>query len=355
MKPKLALLTLDFFPNAGGQQELLFEMSQRLTKAYEVFVITPISGDLPGTARFQRVLLKRRSPLEIYKQLNALRPQKVLLGHTHPRLLVAAATYGDFSTIAHGNDFLAAQKRWHRWGFNWLLSRSKPLITVSKAMASRLVDLGMSEPVIILPGTDPTRFAPNVPFLERSSLRVITVCRLLPRKGVDMVLRALPKLLTEFPDLEYIVAGKGPDLTRLSALAKELQVENSVQFLGFVPDSDLPALYRSCDVFVMPSRVEEAVASIEGFGIVFLEASASGIPVVAGHSGGAVEAVRDGETGYLVNPTNPEELLEILLELLGNIELRQKMGIAGRQWVETEMNWDRAGDQLIEVLKEQKL
>lgn len=351
MKPKLALLTLDFFPNPGGQQELLFEMSQRLTKVYEVFVITPVGGDLPGTTRFKRVLLKRTSPLVIWQNINALRPKKVLLGHTHPRLFIAAAFYGEFSTLAYGNDFLAAQKRWHRWGFNWLLRRSKPLITISKAISSRLVDLAMPEPFIIMPGTDPARFTPNTSFRVQSSLRLLTVCRLVPRKGVDTVLRALPKVLAKFPDLEYIVAGKGPDLNRLSDLVKDLQIENSVQFLGFVPDNDLPALYRSCDVFVMPSRVEEAAASIEGFGIVYLEASASGLPVVAGRSGGAVEAVRDGETGFLVSPTDPDALSETLLELLNNFELRQKLGIAGRQWVEEEMNWDRAGDQLIEVLK----
>ncbi len=355
MKPKLALLTLDFFPNPGGQQELLFEISQRLTKAYEVFVVTPVGGDLPKKARFNRILLKQTSPLVIWQNINALQPNKILLGHTHPRLLFAAAFYGEFSTLAYGNDFLAAQKRWHRWGFNWLLRRSRPLITISKAIASRLVELGVPEPVIILPGTDPTRFTPNIPFLERSSLRLLTVCRLVPRKGVDTVIRALPKVLAKFSDLEYIVAGKGPDLIRLSALAKDLQVENSVQFLGFIPDNDLPALYRSCDIFVMPSRMEEAAASIEGFGIVYLEASASGLPVVAGRSGGAVEAVRDGETGLLVSPTDPDVLSEIILELLGNIELRKKMGIAGRRWVETEMNWDRAGNQLIEVLEEQKL
>ncbi len=350
MKPKLAILTLDFIPNAGGQQELLYEISQRLTNTFEVFVVTPVNGELPRTVRFHRVLLKRTSPLLIYQHLAALRPQKVLVGHTHPRLLLAAALNGEFSALAHGNDFLAAQQRWHRWGFNWLLGRSRPLVAFSKAMAGRLVDLGMPEPAIILPGTDPTRFTPTRPFVARSSLRLLTVCRLVPRKGVDTVLRALPKVLAKVPDLEYLVAGTGPDKDRLSALAVELQVENRVRFVGFVPDRDLPALYQSCDIFVMPTRFEEAAASIEGFGIVYLEAAASGLPVIAGRSGGAAEAVLDGENGFLVPPDDPAHLADMILRLLHDPDLCSRMSRAGREWVEREMNWDRAVRQLTEVL-----
>lgn len=125
---------------------------------------------------------------------------------------------------------------------------------------------------------------------------------------------------------------------------------SATTFHGLVPDEELPDLYRKTHIFVMPTREEQEAASVEGFGIVYLEASASGLPVVAGHSGGAVEAVRHGETGFLVPPDDVGALSETLHRLLDDAELRRRLGENGRRWVEDEMNWDRAARQLADLL-----
>ncbi|MGQ9866415.1 MAG: glycosyltransferase family 4 protein [Pseudanabaenaceae cyanobacterium] len=141
---------------------------------------------------------------------------------------------------------------------------------------------------------------------------LLTVARLAAReryKGVDRVLQVLPQLLPQVPDVYYLVAGKGDDLPRLQALAASLGVSDRVRFAGFVPDGELPDLYRLCDVFVMPSTGE-------GFGIVFLEALASGKPVIGGNRDGTTEALAHGRLGTLIDPEDPAALLQALVDAL---------------------------------------
>lgn len=349
---KIALLTLDFPPSVGGVQQYLFEIARRIGQIHDLTVVTPVGGPLPKVP-FRRLILPSSHPWAFARALLALRPDRVLVGHAHPRLLLPAALLapGQYTVVAYGNDFLAAQRRWHCPLFNWLLARARPLVTISQANAQRLRMLGLPSPMVILPGVDPVRFTPPLE-PPPPPLALLTVGRLMPRKGVDTVLRALPALLPEFANLHYIVAGDGPDRLRLERLARELRVSHAVEFLGWISDEELPDLYRRAHVFVMPTREEPEQASIEGFGIVFLEASASGLPVVAGRSGGAVEAVRDGETGLLVPPNDPGVLAQALLRLLRHPELRRQMGTTGRQWVEEKMNWDRAAREFEALLRE---
>jgi phosphatidylinositol alpha-1,6-mannosyltransferase len=273
------------------------------------------------------------------------------VGHAHPQLLLPAALYtrNHHLTIAHGNDYLAAQRRWHRSLFNWLLGHSHPLVTHTRANAQRLNELGFAGARVIYPGTDPIRFTPAVAVPPFPPV-LLTVGRLVSRKGIDTVLEALPLLLLRVPDLQYMIVGDGPDRPRLQSLVQALKLQNVVSFRGEVTDAQLLATYHQAHIFVMPVREEQQAASVEGFGIVYLEASACGLPVIAGRSGGAIEAVRDGQTGYLVEPRDPEALAKKVLTLLQNAELRQQMGQNGRRWVETEMNWDRAAQQFLQIL-----
>jgi len=348
---KIALLTLDFPPGVGGVQQYLFEIARRLGVAYELTVVTPVGGPLPKVP-FHRLILPSCHPWTFARVLLVLKPDHVLVGHTHPRLLLSAALCASkrYAAIAYGNDYLAAQNRWHRPLFNALLSGAHPLITISQANAWRLRALGIPNPVIIPPGTDPVRFSPP-PQEPPGPPTLLTVGRLVPRKGVDTVLQALPLLLSEFPRLRYLIVGDGPDRPRLEALARDLGIASAVEFSGRVPDEALPQVYQRTHLFVMPVREEQEGISIEGFGIAYLEASASGLPVIAGRSGGAAEAVRDGVTGIVVPPDDLGALADALLRLLHDPELRRRMGQAGRRWVEEEMNWDRAAHQMQAVLE----
>jgi phosphatidylinositol alpha-1,6-mannosyltransferase len=347
MKPKLALLTFDFAPQIGGVQTYLFELSKRLVNYYDLFVITPVAGSLPDDIFMQRLIIPSRGFRAFLSQLRLLQPDKILLGHAHPQLLLSALLFakGRYATMTYGNDFLAAQQRWHRFLFNWMLAQSNPLITITKANRQRLQLLGLPQAKVIYPGTDISNFTP-LPKLKTADPTLLTVGRLVSRKGIDTVLQALPSLQQQFPTLCYEIVGDGPDRERLQTLVAKLGLDSAVKFLGKVSDANLLAAYRRADIFVMPTREEKEIASMEGFGIVYLEASACGLPVVAGRSGGVAEAVRDGETGYLVEPDNPVALAETLSHLLIDEDLRRRLGQNGRRWVETEMNWDRAARQM---------
>ena len=196
-------------------------------------------------------------------------------------------------------------------------------------------------------GTDPELFSPS---RDGGALRrkwgvgddplLVTVARLIPHKGQDVVIRCLAKLRDEFPALRYAIVGEGVDEPRLRQLARELGVERSVIFAGAIPDSELPEAYATATIYAGPSRIDNEI-NAEGFGISFLEASASGLPVVAGDSGGVRSAVRDGETGIVLPPLDVGAWTSTIAELLRSESRRQSIGAAGRLAVETFYNWDR--------------
>ncbi len=348
---KLAIISLEFAPKIGGVETYLLEMAKRISTTNRVIVITAEDQPIPLKMPFQQIFTPTASWFGFWNALRACKPDRVMVGHGHPRLLLAAFLFRSdrYATVTYGNDYLAAQKRWHRPMFNWLLKRSRPLITISRANAARLQALGLPGARIVYPGTDPGQFSPPAK-APGPPPRLLTVGRLVPRKGIDTVIRALPLLIPGLPELAYDIVGDGPDRARLKALVSDLGLEETVNFHGAVSQSELTDFYRRAHIFVMPARHEIEASSMEGFGIVYLEASASGLPVVAGRAGGAVEAVRDGETGLLVPPDNPEALAQTLGKLLADDDLRQKFGGAGRRWVEAEMNWDRSAQRLARML-----
>jgi len=169
---------------------------------------------------------------------------------------------------------------------------------------------------------------------------ILTVGRLIERKGHDIVIRAMARLASEFPAARYVVVGDGPRGPYLRDLVASVALQDRVVFVGEVRKEDLPLYYQAADVFAMVSRARERQGDVEGFGLVYLEAGACAKPVVAGRSGGVPDAVVDGVTGLLVSPESVEEVADALARLLRDRELAAKLGQAGRQRVEREMNWE---------------
>jgi len=196
-------------------------------------------------------------------------------------------------------------------------------------------------------GTDPEMFSAS---RNTGALRskwgignapvILTVARLVPHKGQDVVVRSLPALAKEFPDVRYVVVGEGHDETRLREIAIELGVEDRVIFAGALSERELPEAYATATIYAGPSRVDNEI-NVEGFGISFLEASSSGLPVVAGDSGGVRSAVRDGETGIVLPPRDTDAWTATLGDLLRNDAKRKSLGEAGRKAVKDHYNWDR--------------
>jgi len=213
-----------------------------------------------------------------------------------------------------------------------------------------LGELGFGEGEIdvrVVPlGTDPNHFRPG---LDTSGVRarygleegrwLLTVARLVAHKGIDSVLHVLAALGDDHPTLRYAVVGSGAMHGSLERLARELGVADRVRFLTSVPDADLPGLYNVAEIYLGVSRPAELM--MEGFGISLSEASACGIPVVGGSSGGIPDAVRQDETGLLVDATEPTRVINAVRLLLENRDLAMRLGTQGRKAVESFYNWDR--------------
>ncbi|MFD3464285.1 glycosyltransferase family 4 protein [Nocardia fluminea] len=209
------------------------------------------------------------------------------------------------------------------------------------------------------PGVDPTEFRPDPAAREELRARyglgerptVLCLSRLVPRKGQDMLIVAMTEIRERVDGAVLVVAGGGPYETRLRALAEALGVQDSVVFTGRVPSGELAAHHTIADVFAMPCRTRGAGLDVEGLGIVFLEASATGVPVVAGDSGGAPETVREGETGIVVHGRSASQISDAIVELLTDRDKAARLGAAGRAWVEQNWHWDRQGARLRELLR----
>jgi phosphatidylinositol alpha-1,6-mannosyltransferase len=179
---------------------------------------------------------------------------------------------------------------------------------------------------------------------------VVCVSRLVPRKGQDMLIRAMPEIRRRVPDAALLIVGGGPYRAALGKLARQAGVERDVVFTGSVPTAELPAHYAAGDVYAMPCRTRNGGLDVEGLGIVYLEASATGLPVVAGDSGGAPDAVREGETGYVVPGRDVAALAGRVATLLADRDLARQLGAAGRAWVEREWRWETQAQRMAALL-----
>ncbi len=283
----------------------------------------------------------------------------------YPARWVAARHGVPYGVIVYGTELLLIQEKIRRSRFKRgtagsILGNARVLVAISDWTADlarevlAMVDLEVPPPVEkVRLGTTPSQFRPGV---DPSAVRakyglhggpwLLTVARLQRHKGIDTVMKALPAIRAGHPNARYAVAGTG-ELLPFERLAQELGLGETVRFLGAVPDAELPALYNAADLYVGVSRRVELLA--EGFGISLVEAAACGLAVVGGRSGGVPDAVRDGETGVLVDPDDPAAVAAAINELLANPDRRRQLGAAGRRAVESYYNWDRVARELMEI------
>ncbi|MGP3976321.1 glycosyltransferase family 4 protein [Streptomyces sp. 8N114] len=213
----------------------------------------------------------------------------------------------------------------------------------------------------LVPGVDTALFRPGSREQRAEARRelglaegplVLSVSRLVRRKGQDALIRALPRVRAAVPGTTLLIVGSGPYEGALRRLARRLPglPEGAVVFAGSRAHGDLPRYYAAADVFAMPCRTRRLGLEAEGLGIVYLEAAAAGLPVLAGESGGAPEAVRDGETGHVVGGRDVRAVADRLIGLLTMPQAAAAMGAEGRAWVEAEWSWDASARQLRSLL-----
>ncbi|QKT07605.1 glycosyltransferase family 4 protein [Gordonia sp. X0973] len=208
------------------------------------------------------------------------------------------------------------------------------------------------------PGVDVDRFHPDAAarrrIRERHQLgdRPVVVClsRLVPRKGQDMLIRALPAIREQIPDAALLIVGGGPYAETLHELAAVSSCADDIVFTGSVPGEELPDYHNAADVFAMPSRTRGGGLDVEGLGIVYLEASACGVPVIAGDSGGAPETVIPGRTGLVVDGKSRRQIADAVVEILSDRARARRMGAAGREFVEQQWQWPQIAARLVRLL-----
>ncbi|MFF2145287.1 glycosyltransferase family 4 protein [Kitasatospora sp. NPDC058190] len=371
------IVTNDFPPRPGGIQAFVHNMAVR-QPAGSVVVYASTWRDGSEVRRFDaeqpfpvirdRTKVMVPTPRVTRRAAEILRAEKcdsVWFGAAAPLGLMAPtlrrAGAGRLLGMTHGHEAAWAQLPVSRQllrrigvGTDVLTylgeyTRSRIAAAVGPQAAARMVQLP--------PGVDETTFNPESGGAEvRSRLgladRPVVVCvsRLVPRKGQDTLIEAMPQILADVPDAVLLIVGGGPYRADLEKLADAKGVRASVRFTGSVPWEELPAHFGAGDVFAMPCRTRRGGLDVEGLGIVYLEASATGLPVVAGDSGGAPDAVLEGETGYVVPGGSAAAAAERIVRLLRDEELRRQMGEAGRRWVERSWRWDLLAGRLTSLL-----
>ncbi len=366
------VVTNDFPPRQGGIQSYVYELVRRQPGGSVVVY----ASDFEGSARFdaEQPFPVVRHPTGLLLPTPAARRRTVEVLRAHAATTVwfgASAPLGLLAPALRraGARRVVASTHGHETGWAMLPGARRTLRTIgrhcdvvtyiTRYTRDRIVGALGSHPVLhqLAPGVDVETFRPDI---DGAAVRarhglgdrpvIVCVSRLVKRKGQDTLIEALPAVRRAVPDAALLLVGSGPDKKHLRGLAAERGVGDHVVFTGGVPYAQLPEHYRAGDVFAMPCRTRRRGLDVEGLGMVYLEASAAGLAVVAGDSGGAPEAVREGETGHVIGGRDRDALVGRLVELLGDQALRTRMGAAGRAWVEQDWTWDVRAEQLRTLL-----
>ena len=366
------IVTNDFPPRRGGIQSFVHELAIR-QPAGSVVVY---ASDHPGSAEFdaEQPFPVVRHPAGLLIPTPAARSRIIRTLTEHECTGVwfgASAPLGLLAPALRkaGAQRLVATTHGHEVGWAMLpagrqalrrIGSSCDVITYLGEYTRRRIAAAFGPHATLerlTPGVDVETFRPDV---DGSVVRIrhgltdrpliVCVSRLVPRKGQDRLIAALPAIREQVPGTALLLVGSGPYHDDLLDQARQAGVAEHVVLTGPVEADELPAHYAAGDVFAMPCRTRRAGMDVEGLGIVYLEASATGLPVIAGDSGGAPDAVLAGRTGFLVDGDDLDALTARVVTLLRNPELRARMGRAGREWVEQEWRWDILAQRLTHLL-----
>jgi phosphatidylinositol alpha-1,6-mannosyltransferase len=372
MSERHLFVTQDYGPDLGGIARVHVERCRRLAHAGGVLVSTVShpaaaafdAGEPYAISRLPFTIAGAKRTANQIRWARALPRTGILhCGNIRPAGYPVWYMQRPYVVYVYGLDLLKERRKiasnpLKRWTLRRILGDARGIIAISRWSAELARDVmreaGVAHPPPVAAidlGTDPAFFRPDRDtgairrrFALGDSPLLLTVARLVPHKGQDVAIKALPS------DARYLIVGTGDDRARLETIAREAGVAQRVIFAGALSDDDIAEAYATADIYVGLSREEGLQA--EGFGISFVEAAASGTPSVAGNSGGVSSAVRDGETGLLVPPTDLAAAAAAIRRLLDDRALRDTMGRAARCAVESHYNWDRVATETIAFVDE---
>jgi phosphatidylinositol alpha-1,6-mannosyltransferase len=373
---KVLIVTNDFPPRSGGIQSFVHALAARLPADGVVVYAPAWDGAAEFDARQEFAVARHPGSLMLPVQDVRRRAVALLTEHDCDTVLFgAAAPLGLLAPPLRraGASRIVALTHGHEAGWaalpgaRSLLHRIADKVDVVTylgeyfriRMAKVMSTSAAGQMVRLAPGVDPAVFRPGAGGAEvRLRLGidperpvVLCVSRMVPRKGQDTLIRAWPQVLRRSAaEPLLLLVGGGPYRRTLDRLVTQAGITNSVLFAGPVPWDDLPAYYDAANIFAMPCRTRRAGLDVEGLGIVYLEASATGLPVIAGDSGGAPDAVLDGETGYVVPGRSVDTLAARLVELLRDPAGAAAMGEKGQAWIDRDWTWDLVTERLQHIL-----
>jgi phosphatidylinositol alpha-1,6-mannosyltransferase len=361
------VITNDFPPRPGGIQTFGYEIVRR----FEPNSVTVLTSGWEGATEFDaaqdfkvirantKTLLPSKSTLAMAREIVVSENiTRILFGAAAPLGLLASPLrklgVKNIVGMTQGHETGWAMTPGTRQALRKIGNNTDYLTYISEythqKIAKALSPQAAARMRRIVPGVNITEFSPansssgndlraELGWTDRPV--IVCVSRLMARKGQDELIRALPMVQKTSPMASLIIVGEGPYRKDLESLIKKFGLEKFVHLTGKVSQSDLSKWYAAGDIFAMPCRTRMGGWDVEGLGIVFLEGSATGLPVVVGDSGGAIDAVLDGETGYLVDGSNTNEIAQRISYLISNPDVAKKMGEAGRNWVTQEWTWDQ--------------
>ncbi|MEK7540249.1 MAG: glycosyltransferase family 4 protein [Patescibacteria group bacterium] len=345
------LATLEYPPQVGG----VASFCAQVVKALPDNSLQVVTNQ--GHALLSKIIWPRwiKAVKTLYQLTLKTQAKGIIVAQVLPlgtaALVVRQFTHIPVHIMVHGLDVLGPQHTWRKKVLlKWVLSSAQSVIANSRYTANLVEQLGVSPKKVTILPLGP-HIQPSLDMqidytwlgslgIEPRDTVVLCAARLVRRKGIDQVIQVWPEVKKKFDKpLKLVIAGDGPDRTRLEHLASVSGQQTSIIFTGAVSDEQLKQLFARAYCFVLPTR-EEPGGDVEGFGIVFLEANAFGKPVVGGKSGGVPDAIVDGLNGYLVEPNSLPMLLKAILSLLEHPELAEKMGLQGKQRVLSQFNWE---------------
>ena len=365
---KILVITNDFGPRTGGIETFVIGLLERI-KGQEVIVFTSAQGntaeyDQKWLDEFGIQVIRDRSKillpsLRVTKRAKAIIQlhdiEVIVFGAAAPLALMAPALRKSgvekIVALTHGHEVWWAKI----FPFNLAMKRIGKSVDhltylgefTRNAIAQSLTKKSADAMVKIAPGIDTAHFIPQPDSIQKritlgleNKKIIISVGRLVHRKGQDKLIEAMPTILQSVPNAHLLLVGEGPYRSHLEKLANNLSLNESITFLGRILYDKLPNYLSAADVFVMPSRSRFFGLEVEGLGIVYLEASACGIPVVAGNSGGAPDAVLEGVTGLCVDGTNVNHIAQAVIEICSDAKRASQMGAAGRNWMVDKWRWE---------------
>ncbi|WP_216897216.1 glycosyltransferase family 4 protein [Nocardia alni] len=373
--PRTLLVTNDFPPRPGGIQSYVHALAMRLPPDELVVYAPRWKGDshlkFDAEQPFQVVrhptTLMLPTPLVLRRAAKLLRDERcdtVWFGAAAPLALLSPLLRpaGAHQIVAstHGHEVGWSMLPGARQALRVIGNTTDTITYVSKYTRRRFsAAFGPRAALEYLPpGVDTEVFRPDP--AARAELRaryglgerptILCLSRLVPRKGQDMLILAMREIKDRIDGAVLVIAGGGPHEEKLRALVQAMDLSEQVVFTGRVPSAELAAHHTLADVFAMPCRTRGAGLDVEGLGIVYLEASATGVPVVAGKSGGAPETVREGRTGHVVDGRSTEEITDAIVGILSDRDAAARMGEAGREWVSSQWRWDTLGARMRSLL-----